>query len=320
MDRSSFLRKTTMVLDLFFLLRPTVLIPVWTILLMAYITTVPLVPFRNNTPPPHYLLMMILFTLLLGAIYVVNQVVDKKSDSINNKLFILPQGLVSAPIALLFAGLLTTVSLYGVFTHFSVEIGTIFVVAMALGILYNSAPFNLRSRPIGGLIANVLGHGVLTYFVGWIILYQPNSSREYGYGLFLALASGFANGAVYLTSTIPDIKGDAMVNKKTFSVVFGVNRTSYVAFIFVLLSLAFSFFLSYNSWVFIVPALLSSLLFYRLLRNPGVKSSSTFVLPVALLGLFVAVFVPLYSGVVIVVVAMSRVYYKKRFNYTYPSL
>ncbi|MCK4255704.1 hypothetical protein KAX35_02355, partial [candidate division WOR-3 bacterium] len=75
-------------LDFIFLLRPILLIPVWIIFLLGYYRAGGTMLGDSRYLMPGF----IVFTLLMGAIYIINQIADIETDRINNKLFILPKG------------------------------------------------------------------------------------------------------------------------------------------------------------------------------------------------------------------------------------
>ena len=48
---------------------------------------------------PSFTLGFLIYTMIMGAVYIVNQITYIETDRINNKLFILPKGLVSVRAA-----------------------------------------------------------------------------------------------------------------------------------------------------------------------------------------------------------------------------
>ena len=99
------------VIDCFFLLRIALLAPVWTILLVGWITgSAGLRPFlwfshTGKTNPGQFYVWAALggFSLIVASIYVVNQIVDIESDRINHKLFLLPHNYISIRTAWILA-------------------------------------------------------------------------------------------------------------------------------------------------------------------------------------------------------------------------
>lgn len=313
--------------DIFFLMRPTLLIPVWTILALGWITGGDQSPFTSWIGGGIPLGVLTLsFTAIAGFIFVLNQIADIEGDRVNGKLFILPEGHISVPFALTFAGILLVSGVAIPFLFLKdITAGVIILLSALLGFGYNIKPFSLKDRPWGGTWANFFGHGVLTYYVGWYAaLLESGTSattEELLWGCLYALSAGFANGAVYLTSTIPDADGDKRVGKHTFAVKYGARKTALTAAIFVTLSLGFSFILPYNGWVMWITALLSTILFWLFYSNMKIENSfATFRWPVVFLSVVMTLYIPVYALLVLFVVFVSRYYYKKRFNLNYPAL
>jgi len=326
-----FKKVATFVFDLFFLNRPTLLVPVWTILFLGWVTAQEreFFDFAFDFTSP-FVKMFFAFTAVVCHIYIVNQIVDRKSDKINNKLFLLSNNHIPVSVAWVQAILLLVFSV--VVAWIWLDLISVFIISTAaiLGFLYNCAPFKLKDRPWGGFIANALGHGMLTYYAGWYATQigatadGVNLSHAFGIpmiGFLFALSAAFANGAVYLTSTISDVKGDEKVNKRTFAVAYGAKNTSLLAAICVIISFITAFFIPYSYWIMAIPAAICIPLFLRLYQTQNVQSAfTTFRYPVVILSIATAIFVPVYAVLVLATVILSRVYYKLRFNHEYPSL
>ncbi len=316
----------TKIIDLFFLLRIPLLAPVWTIAILGWITGTEtaslnatlLSPFAPAFAPLFKALGV--FSLTVASIYVVNQIMDIESDRINRKLFLLPQRLISVPTAWVLALLCSSSGIFFAYL-ISVEMMILNFAALILGILYNLPPINLKNRAIGGVTANALGHGILTFLVGWLVSKGGTiSADQFSPGLISSLAPAFANGAVFLATTIPDAQGDLKTGKKTFCVVYGKKITALTATGMCILALFSSFFMENNRWVMAIPSAISLLFFVNFAISTRKESAYTsFKWPVFLLSIFVAVFVPVYGGVIILTFFISRFYYKWRFDIEYPT-
>ena len=317
------------VFDAIFLVRPTLLIPVWTILFLGWITAVErsFFDFSLDFSSP-FVKMFLVFTAVVGWIYIVNQIADRESDKINNKLFILSQNHIPVWFAWVEALSLLVFSLLGAWFWLDLVCFFVILTAAVMGFLYNCPPFKLKDTAWGGFLANCFGHGILTYFAGWYVgllsfADGAHSTQMFGIpaiGFLFALSAGFANGAVYLTSTISDIEGDRKVGKQTFAVKYGAKNTSLLATISVILSFFTAFLIPHSAWIMIIPSALCIPLFYSLYKTQNIeKAFQTFRYPVVILSAMTALFVPAYAILVFGVVILSRIYYKKRFNLDYPS-
>jgi 4-hydroxybenzoate polyprenyltransferase len=312
-------------LDIFFLLRVPLLVPVWTVLLLGWVTGRPSggpLSLALGTDIYHLWLVMGGFSLVVASIYVVNQIADIDSDRINHKLFLLPQGIVGVGAAWVVAGICACAGI-ALAVHLGLAFVALFAASLLLGVFYNLPPARLKDCAWGGVIANSLGHGMLTYLVGWCAA-RGGAALDSGAlwaGLLSSLAPACANGAVFLATTIPDAGGDRATDKRTFSVRYGEGATARVAAVFCAAALLLSWTMQYNAWVMAVPSALSMVLFVRLALRPERQIAfSTFRMPVALLSIAVAVMVPWYAVMVGVVFLGSRYYYRLRFGIEYPTL
>ena len=325
-------RILTRTLDCFFLLRIPLLAPVWTILILGWITGNPSASLGGRLPAisgglgRECVLWVALlgFSMVVASIYVINQIADIESDRINHKLFLLPNGILSIRTAWVCAIVCAMVGL-GVCLRF-LGMGALLLSALGLllGMLYNLGPVALKNRAWGGTVANFLGHGVLTFLVGWYaakLAYGVPVTRELLLtGLVASLSPGLANVAVFLTTTIPDAEGDKATGKGTFCVRYGERKTATVAAVACAGALALSFALEYNAWVMIWPSAVSLFLFVYLTFSTRRESAfRAFKWPVFLLSAFVVLFVPLYGVLILVTFFGSRLYYKERFGIDYPT-
>lgn len=315
-------------IDCFFLLRIALLAPVWTILLVGWITgnraSRPFLFFHSAClGSGQFYLWTALggFSLIVASIYVVNQIVDIESDRINHKLFLLPHKYISIRMAWFLA---VTCALGGMACtlFFDAIMTGLFAIGLLLGTLYNLPPCRLKNHAWGGVIANILGHGVLTFLIGW---YCANFQNGNGFeilktGLIPSLSPGMANAAVYLATTIPDAAGDALTGKRTFCVKFGKEKTARAAAFFCAASFLLSPLMGHNFWVMGTPALLSLALFIVLAASAKLEAAFyAFKWPVFLLTVFVMLFVPRYGLLILLTFMGSRIYYRWRFGIEYPT-
>ncbi|MFP4163191.1 MAG: UbiA family prenyltransferase [Chitinispirillaceae bacterium] len=261
------------------------------------------------------------FSLLVASIYVVNQITDIESDRINRKLFLLPHGYVSVRTAWILAVVCAVSGLF-LASLIGLWMTILFGTGLVLGVLYNLPPANLKNRAIGGVLANSLGHGMVTFLVGWLAAKsnQNLSFSLFGTGLTSSLAPALANGAVFLATTIPDAQGDLQTGKKTFCVVYGPKTTALVASLFCSLALISSFFMENHFWVMALPSLISLGFFVNSALTAQIESAYyAFKWPVFLLSVFVALYVPVYGVLILITFISSRLYYRWRFGIEYPS-
>jgi len=316
--------------DCFFLLRIFLLVPVWTVLILGWITGSSKAVIGgwvcNNTvtASDEYTLLIALvgFSLLVASIYVVNQIVDIESDRINHKLFILPNGLISVKTAWICALTCASGGFAISILYFDSIMTLLFGLSLILGICYNLPPLKLKNHAWGGVAANFVGHGMFAYLVGWYAANMGTAlTGEFMIrGILASLTAGFANAAVFLTTTIPDTVGDKSTGKQTFCVVYGEKKTAVAAAISCACALFFAFFLEYNTWIMILQAAVSLVLFTAFaISTRNEFAFKTFRWPVFLLSTLVVLFIPAYGAAILFTLFICRVYYKLRFNYNYPT-
>jgi 4-hydroxybenzoate polyprenyltransferase len=311
------LRKTV---DMLFLLRLPLLAPVWTVLILGWIAGSPNARAGGLVYGTLFV-NLFAFSLLVASIYVVNQIQDIESDRINRKLFLLPRGIISIPAAWALATVCAATGLALAFTQ-GIWMFALFVLGFFTGILYNLPPAQLKNHPTGGVIANSLGHGMITFFVGWLSAKhgQAITAELLMLGLLSSLAPAFANGAVFLATTIPDDAGDRQTGKRTFCVAYGKKATSVAALVMCVFALGTSFLIENHFWVMALPALLSLGVFVNFAVTAKKDSAFySFKWPVFLLSIFVTLFVPAYGALILITFIASRVYYRYRFGIEYPT-
>ncbi len=311
-------------LDSIFLLRIALLAPVWTILLIGWIagnSGACLFFGRSFGMPPSLWMALVGFSLIVASIYVVNQIVDIESDRINHKLFLLPHGYLSIRFAWILAVFCALTGL-GIAFFFDFLMVALFSVSLLLGILYNLPPFELKNRAWGGVFANILGHGALTFLVGWHAgrASDLNDLASIGKGLVSSISPGLAIAAVFLATTIPDAAGDKLTNKMTFCIRYGERKTAIGSALFCGGALLSSFLMEHNFWVMAIPSAISFPLFVMLARNADKKTAfQAFKWPVFILTAFVILFVPWYGVLILLTYFGSRAYYRWRFGIEYPT-
>ena len=167
--------------DYLIVLRPTLLFPVWTLVLLGH--------YHGAAPTSHSLkieflaaeipvylnvdarvwVTLCLYSMLAGAVYIINQITDKETDSVNNKLYLVADGYVKLPVIKLEAALLFIASIVAavVWFHHSWAYLALIAVSTALGVIYSVRPFRLKGKPILDLLSNAIGYGGIAFLLGW---------------------------------------------------------------------------------------------------------------------------------------------------------
>jgi len=300
------------IFDYIFVLRPTLFFPVWTVFLANYhantIFEMKAESFVQSNSP---LLSGMLIVILMGSSFILNQLADMETDRENEKLFIIARGHISKPVAIIEAVLLLIISLIAA-SLIDYKLGLIFLIVYFLtGIAYNFKPFSWKNKPVHGIVANFLG-GVSVAIAGWV-----SAGVTTWKFLIHALPYAFGLVAVYLLTTLADIKGDGVANKLTFGVKYGFKKSAAFAIGFEMLAIMSAIWT--KDYVILVPAILSFPFYILVFKSQELKHALlTVKLSVLFATLAVVIVYPYYFIVIIVTYYFARWYYKNRFNLEYP--
>ena len=315
-------------LDYIFVLRPTSFFSVWTIFLAGFFVQnkfgVAATPSSNgelriSSGQSDFLWVGLFLTLLIGAVFILNQIKDKPSGDNKAKLTLIGQEHLTPKFAF-FQAIVLIVAAIGFGFFFSINMGIVFLVILIfVGILYNFKPFSWKDKPILGLVANIL-FVFLLFNGGWII--KGSLSTDL---LIYALPYVCAAAAVYLYSTLPTAEEDQAQNKVTFGVKYGFKNTVYIGCVLILFSLFGSFYL--NDELIFYPAFFSLPFFAWAvvkLRMEDIYRAISF--PILMLTLTICIKYKIeinslvYFFIILGLYFACKAYYRFRFGVDYPRL
>ena len=295
-------------LDYFFIMRPTLFFPLWTFFLAGCFSAQRYAVLHNHN---RMLVSMGLLTLLMGAVYIINQIVDAEGDAKNDKLFFIARGIISEKSAKIQVAILLACSIAVAFL-LDLKLGMMFIiVTIFTGLLYSIRPFSWKDRPILGILTNFAG--------GWSIVACGMVAAGYwGKGIFIRpLPYAVAIVSVFLLTTILDISGDKETEKITFGVRYGLKKTVYWALVFEIICAIISFWL--REWLLFFPAVLAMPLFSIAAFKQDLKSINLAIkITVLLASLAVCAVYPFYFLLIVVNYFFSKWYYRVRFHLEYP--
>lgn len=309
--------------DYIFVLRPVILIPVWSFFLLGAAVGLdgsPLTGAGRSLPPGIVCLSAIMITA-----YLLNQVFDLESDRRNRKCFYLPLGIFAVRTVVLMAVSFFLVASY---LYRFAEAGQRLplVLALILALTYSLPPLRLVARPFADLVANAAGYGGLAYIIGHAA-YAPLSLET----LARAVPYVFLVGATFLYTTILDADGDKKTGKITTTVVIGIERSAGLACYLCCAGLVWAAAVSLMKLEDWMPALILSLalIVFMLgrakIRRAGPQSagvnklaSNVVQAATALVTAAAAVAWPAYLLLILPLVLAARVYNRARFGVSYP--
>ncbi|MBN2030743.1 UbiA family prenyltransferase [bacterium] len=306
------MKKSIALLDYLFLLRPTLFYPIWTFFLAGYLGGMKLEKIGGSLIPSMSLIEVVIgLTGLMGSIFILNQIRDIETDRANNKLFLLANGIVPVKHAYWEAVFLVMIGLtIGFLADLRIGFGFL-ILTLLSGYAYNYPPTQWKDRPIMGIVTNGTG-GLIIYCLGWI----TGGGREIV--PLRVIPYTLAGAAVFLNTTLPDVEGDAKTGKITFGVRFGIKATSFWALVLEILTVGFA--LLFRDRLLFIPALLVLPLFVLGALKPNLSNVMRATkFSVLVLAVVVCFYFPWYFVPIFLVFFLSKWYYRKRFDFNYPS-
>ncbi|KAA3602868.1 MAG: hypothetical protein DWQ06_06765 [Calditrichaeota bacterium] len=302
-------------LDYFFVLRPSILVPVWAFFFAGVFkaSQVKDLSLNHFSPSPKILIYFLAFTLVMGAVYILNQIFDRETDKQNDKLYFLSEGIISVKNASIEIFILLGISFF--LSSFMNLNGIILLILLTiLGIFYSVPPIKLKARPIFDLLANALAYGTISFLAGW------NSVTEFALeDLIFSVPSFFCAGAVFLNTTFLDYEGDKKTNQITSAVFFGQTKVLLFALFLLILGIVSAIYL--QEFVSLGMGLISFFFFYKAFST----KTQEWTLKSVLFGtesytVISALIFPYFLFFLLVIFLLTKFYYKSRFGLNYPKL
>jgi len=305
------------VYDYFFLLRPILWVPVWVFLFIGYMYGARIEFFSITWLLPwKFWITLLSYTLLMSATYIINQITDRESDRINQKLFLIPYGIISVRNANIYAVVLAILSLVISFVIGRWTLLLLYIVSFLLGILYSVPPVQAKARPFLDIVFNAIGYGCIAFVVGWSVAEPVNiHSWVVCFGYFLLVS------AVFINTTIPDIPGDKKAGKVTTGVFLGKRLALIFSTIMFLLSFIYAF-LEMDILI-IIPSILGAIFSILSLWDESedmILTKISYRVPASLFILLVSIKFPIFLLINLLLLFVLRRYYKTRFGLNYPAL
>jgi len=290
------------------LLRPTLFLPLWIFFLLG-------AHHGEGEISLGAVSAFVFYTMLMGGVYIFNQIIDRESDRKNKKLFLLSDGFIPLRNAYIEMGTLFVISVFGSFI-LGMNIFIAFLISLFLGITYSLPPVETKGMPFLDIFWNASGYGVLAFMVGWL------ATAEFSHLMFVtAIPYFFAVAAVFVNTTIPDIEGDRKEGKVTTGVFLGKKNTLLLGVILDLVAIVVSYLLGERGYICLIGAGLAFPIFliayikqtrktilFSFRATPGI---------LAILVFFVTpIIIPLFAAVL----GVQKSYYKRKFNIDYPAM
>jgi len=304
-------------LDYLFVLRPMLFFPGWSTMLAGF-----LISYKSEFFYPssavidiNYLeisFLLISFAMIMGSVFVLNQIADRESDRINQKLFLISNEFISLKRAYTEVWILSIIGLL-IGLYIDLLVFNIYVFFLILtGYLYNYRPAELKNKPWGSLYANAL-MGWFAFAIGWV------ANSAFSFDLIIeSLPYLFFNTALYLFTTLPDINGDESSNKNTLAVKYGIRTIILSAFFLFGIGLMIALITDdIQALIFLV---LSIPFFGKTIISFNIKDTTRATkFGILFFALSICLKIPIYFIIMLGGFFATKIYFKYRFGLNYPN-
>jgi 4-hydroxybenzoate polyprenyltransferase len=307
-------------IDLFFLPRPLLLIPVWGFCSFGYYHGLILCKNASigslwSIDSLHAFAWFVLFSFSVASVHILNQLADIDVDKANRGLPLLAKGKISLSAAQIAAGICALIGVVApLFKHPYLSAGA--CAAVLLGALYSFQPFRLSGRFCLDFLTNATGYGVVAFGAGWYISGAPFAAIPF---FASALPYFFLMCAGSISSTIPDYHGDKQYGKNTTAVVLGIMKAHVLSTFFLCLALTVALLTHNYSALTCAFCALPLYVLYFIHRDPRIMEA-TYKIGGFLFMALASILMPFLGGAAIVISLLTFIYFKKRHHTSYPSL
>ena len=316
------------VLDYIAVLRPILLIPVWTMIFLGYYLGTKWrgeAAFHSSpisiilSPSLQIWCTLLLYSMFMAAVYIINQITDVETDDVNNKLYLVAGGHVKVKLLKYEAAILLLVSILLAiywFREYPLYILLIFI-SIIIGMAYSIPPVRLKGKPIFDLLANTTGYGAIAFLAGWTTP-GGTTQREFStQSIISCIPYIFCVGAAFILTTLPDLKGDSIAGDRTTGWLLGVQKSCIVSVI--LLSMAICSSLILKNYIALISSLCCLPLFIYALFSLRLEAITLATKSGVLsLSLLTCAVIPYYFVLLLSTMLIVKWYYKKRFGIKYP--
>ena len=189
-------------------------------------------------PTFNVLPIAISFSLVTGAIFVLNQYFDRKSDIMNPQKRHLPvaAGELSPKqssvlfVSLFAMGLLVTAAV-------DYTLLFLFVTYIGIGIVYSTPPLHFKKRPVIDLLTVGVGSGIVPFLIGMQVSNQLLIDSSLSLILICIIPLFLFQIASHIFQAIGDYEADKDEKITTFVVRYGKEKSAKIAVLFSSLSL-----------------------------------------------------------------------------------
>ena len=307
--QNQFSRSILPVFDYLLVLRPTLLFPVWTLVLLGH--------YHGTAHMSHSFKFEILaaeIPVYLNLDARVWVTLCLYSMLASDKLYLVADGYVKLPLIKLEAAVLFLASIVWavVWFHRSWAYLALIALSTVLGVIYSVQPFRLKGKPILDLLANAIGYGGIAFLLGWAATAKLNAEA-----LQRAIPYMFCVGAAFVNTTLPDLKGDSAHGDRTTGVLLGVRRACQLSLFLLVIAIL-------SAWIVkdaiaLISGLVSVPFFVYMNITPKRQAIILATrVGILMLSLVACILIPPYFILFGCAMLFVRWYYSARFDIVYP--
>lgn len=306
--------------DLFFALRPVILIPVWGFSIFGYYRAANINPLKLHeswfTISPVVYVAFLFFSLSVGVVYILNQLADIDVDKKNGGFPLIASGIVSVKAAWILCTLCTLATIIlPLFTVYKM-LSLFSAITILIGYVYSFKPFFFSGRLIFDFLSNATGYGIIAFGVGWYMGDGELFSGEFlrsSLPYFLLMCAGSIN------STIPDIDGDQAEGKNTTAVKLGAHHAHYLSTCILILA-GVAAILQKDMLASCCVILSLPVYFLYIIKHKNIFMEATYKVGGVLCMLCAFLVMPVFIPIALCVFFSTRIYFKLRHSVEYPSM
>ncbi len=300
------------IIDIVFLSRPVLLIPVFVFITLGYLDNGRL-SIRLSLHSK-LLYHFIFYTFIMFSVHLTNNINDAEADRENSGPGRIDFSAIPLKSLYITAILFAFVGLTGAVFSGDLWIVVIYASTLLLGFLYNFRPFYFTGRPFLDFLSNATEYGILCYLLGKRLSLNPNPDIISLLAYFAVMVAGA------IASTTPDVRGDKKSGKMTTAVYLGVKKALVLGVVFLVLALLFGI-ARPNPVVVISSGLSIAVFLYAILFNQK-KSilACTYQVGGGVLILLTHIFYPVLFVITLFLLGITMVYFKLRYNAIYPRI
>ena len=300
------------IIDIIFLSRPVLLIPVFVFITLGYLDNGPFsIRFSLDSKLLYHL---IFYSFIMFSVHLTNNINDAEADRENSGPGRIDFSKIPLKWLYVTAILFAFVGLTGALLSGDIWIIIIYASTLVLGFLYNFKPFYFTGRPFLDFLSNGVEYGILCYLLGKRLSMDPNPNFKSLFAYFTVMAAGS------IASTATDVRGDKKGGKITTAVFLGVKKALILGTSFLVMALVFG--IARSNPVVVISSGLSVFVFLGVIVLDRDEKFLVYTYQIGggLLILLTHIYYPILFGLTLFLIGITMVYFKLRHHTIYPRI